>query len=395
MRRAAIVLPAIALVAFAACDPIGTGGNPGTIEICKSSANGMAGKSFSFKLDNGTPFTVKGGSCSGPISASAGTHTVTETPASGTEVQDITVSPSANLVNKAGNSVTVSVTQGSTAANETLVTFYNQPTGGVNGYLKVCKASPDTALQGSDFSFTENGGPAFSVTAGPTTAPGCSAVQTFQQGTQVNIAELPTVNTYVSAITVSDNRGSNISTASGTVTATIGSGTTIVTYTNRVNPTPQTGYIEVCKLPGDQFVTGAFTMKITSPIGNFTDTESVQVYQCTGPIKVPAGNVTVTETARFPYQTSLFQADPPDRLVSSNTTNQTATVTVPVSSSTADETRVDVTNVTRTGLVKVCKTLDTNAGALAGKTFNFTVTSATGTSTVGVIAGAAGTTACR
>jgi hypothetical protein len=121
----------------------------------------------------------------------------------------------------------------------------------------------------------------------------------------------------------------------------------------------------------------------------------VQTSQCTGPIRVPAGNVNVAETARAPFQVESFNVDPSDRLVTSNPTNGTITVVVPVSSSSADETRVDVTNQTKLGLVKVCKTLASNAASLAGSTFTFDVSSAAGSTTVPVIAGAAGTTACR
>ena len=48
------------------------GGDFGKIEICKSSANGMSGKSFQFSLNGGTPITVKGGRCTGAITAISG-----------------------------------------------------------------------------------------------------------------------------------------------------------------------------------------------------------------------------------------------------------------------------------------------------------------------------------
>jgi hypothetical protein len=354
----------------------------------------MTGKTFSFRIDSGTPFNVTGGNCSNPITVAAGTHTVTETPATGTEVQNITVTPAGNLVSTAGNSATVTVTLDSGITHETLVRFFNQPQGGNTGLLKVCKVAGDPSLLGAGFSFTENNGPAFTVAAGTSAAPNCSNTTEYPVGTHVDIAELPTTNTFVSDITVSDNRGSNVSTSSGTVTATIGAGTTTVTYTNKVPPVPQTGYIEVCKLPGDSFVNGNFTFHITG-LGGFTDTESVLTGQCTGPIKVPAGNVNVAETIRFPFLVQSFTTVPSDRLVTSNNTNGTATVSVPVSSSSANETLVNVVNVTQLGLVKVCKTLDANATALAGSTFTFDVTSAAGASTVQVVAGAAGTTACK
>src|SRR5262249_59081185 len=67
------------------------------------------------------------------------------------------------------------------------------------------------------------------------------------------------------------------------------------------------------------------------------------------------------------------------------------------SSDSSDETLVTFFNQQQTGQFKVCKTLAANAGALAGSTFTFDV-SAPGTGVGGpftVVAGAAGTTACR
>jgi hypothetical protein len=363
----------------------------GTIEVCKDAANGQGGKAFSFTLNGGASFTVLGGQCSGPKTITAGNVTVRETPATGTEVQDIT---SNHLVSKsiAASSAVVSVAAGSTVSNETLVRFFNQPIGGNTGQLKVCKQAT-ASLVGSAFSFTRNGGPAESVAAGPIGSPNCTSLTTYQVGTNVNVAELPVVNTRVTSIVTSDGRGSNVNLGAGTVTATIGAGVTTVTYTNDVVPIPQTGYIEVCKAAGDQFTTGAFNFTINAP--GFNATRVVQVGQCTEPILVPAGNVNVAEAARFPFDVSDISTNPVGRLVTSNLTNGTATVSVPVSSSSADETQVTFTNRARLGQVKVCKTLDANATALAGRAFNFNYTTAAGPGALSIIAGSAGTTSCK
>ncbi len=41
----------------------------GTLEVCKSSLNGMAGKTFQFSISGGSTISVKGGRCSGPDAA--------------------------------------------------------------------------------------------------------------------------------------------------------------------------------------------------------------------------------------------------------------------------------------------------------------------------------------
>ena len=209
---------------------------PGTIEICKSAKNGMAGTPFHFSLNGGASITVNGGACSGPLAAPAGNNTVVEAPTAGLEVSKIKANHDVSK-NLATGTVVVKVKAGSTPANETLVTYTNRPLPAIG--LKVCKQTPDPTLVGDLFSFTENGGPAYSVPAGPVGSPNCGPVTPYPLGTNVNVAELPVANTQVSAITVSDNRGSNFNTAAGTVTATIGAGVTVVTYTNIVPPVPQ------------------------------------------------------------------------------------------------------------------------------------------------------------
>jgi len=367
-------------------DAVATG--PGKLEVCKSAANGMSGTPFNFTID-GTPRVINGGNCTGPLTVAAGAHTITETPPAGVEVQRI----QANRViskNVAGGTVTVNVKAGSTEANETLVTFTNRRNQAVG--LKICKQTPDAALVGTQFSFSRNGGPVSSIAAGSLGSPICGPIHSYPLDTQVTIAETPTPNVFVSAITVSDNRGSNVNTAAGTVTATIGAGVTVVTYTNNVVPPENFGWIEVCKYPGDSYVNGNFDYTITAP-GGFSRQRTVLTGQCSEPIQVPAGNVSVAEAARFPYYVHDIYVAPSGRLVTKNLTNQTATVVVPKGDE-STETIVVFVNKTRLGNIKVCKTLHANASALAGRTFYFTVTDINGPRQVSVVAGAAGTTAC-
>jgi len=360
----------------------------GTLEICKSAKNGMAGQPFHFSVDGGAAITVNGGGCSGPMTVAAGNHTVVEAATPGLEVARIKANHDVSK-NLGTGTVVVKVKAGSTPATETLVTYTNRPIPAVG--LKVCKQTPDATLLGDLYSFTENGGPAYSVAAGPVGSPNCGPVTSYPLGTLVNVAEAAVPGTNVSAITVSDGRGSNVNTTAGTVTATIGSGVTVVTYTNVVTPIPQYGYIEVCKHAADGYVTGSFDFNITAP--NFAATRTVAVGQCTEPIQVPAGNVNVAEVGRFPYYVSAIGVAPSGRLVTSNLSNGTVTVVVPKGDS-STETLVDYWNATQVGLVKVCKTLTPQSGGLAGKTFYFTVTDINGQHNVSVVAGSAGSTTC-
>jgi len=324
------------------------------------------------------------------MAAPAGNNTVVEAPTAGNEVAKIKANHVVSSDLSTGT-VTVKVKGGSTPATETLVTYFNEPLPAIG--LKVCKIAANQSLVGDLFSFTENGGSAYSVQAGTAAAPICGPVHSYPLNTNVNVAELATPNVHVSGITVSDNRGSNANLAAGTVTATIGAGVTVVTYTNDVNPIGQTGFIEVCKAAGDSYVNGSsFNFTITGPLG-FTVTQPILVGQCTSPIEVPIGNVTVSEANQFPYFLSEVDVVPSNRWVSQNLANGTATVTV-IKGDSSTETLVTFVNSTNTGLVKVCKTLTANSVGLAGKTFSFTVTDINGSHTDSVVAGAAGTTAC-
>jgi hypothetical protein len=310
----------------------------------------------------------------------------------GDTVSAIKVSPAADQIsqNLGARKVTINVRAGSTSTNETIVTYTNKVP---PAQLKVCKVAGDPSLVGDLFSFTENGGSPFSVAAGTPSAPNCSSLQTYQVGTNVNIAELPTAGTMVSSIAVSPaTEASNTSTANGTVTVTLQPGVTVVTYTNvPVSPT-QTGLLEVCKLASDQYVTGSFQFTITAA-GGFSETASVAVGQCTQALTVPAGNVTVTETQRAPYFLDDVFTVPYNDLVSQNDANGTAVVNVVQSNSA--ETQVNFVNDTQTAEVKVCKTLTANSTALAGQTFWFDINSADGASREAVVAGSAGSTVCQ
>ena len=375
----------------------------GDIEICKSGANGMTGSTFQFSVSgSASTVSVVGGQCSSPLTVPSGQKTVTELATGlpkGDSVTSITVSPSGRLVSKtlSAKTVTVKVPANSTVTNETVAHFTNkvQP-----GQLKICKVSANSNLVGNLFSFTENGGAPFSIAAGTPASPVCSSLKNFAVGTNVSLAELATLNVHVASITASGSGTlSGVSTSAGTATVTIAPGTTVVTYDNEPNAIAQTGYIEICKDASDQFVVGSFTFTLSAP--SFTDTVSVPVGECSGPILVPAGNVAVAETERSPYYVSDVLTVPSGALVSQNDTNATAVVSVPVSTSTSDETQVHVVNNTAFAQLKVCKALTANSGALAGQTFTFNVvetfTSTTGGSTavsVPVTAGSAGSTLC-
>ncbi len=351
----------------------------GTIQLCAATDNGMNGKPFQYSLNGSATFTVSGGACSGPLTTRSGTNIVTEAASGIGQVSAIGVTPQTRLrsTDIVHQQASMDVPAGSTALNPTRVTFTNVPPGGstppgdTTGDLKICKTSATPAFQGRLFSFAINAGPAFSIEAGTPSAPVCSLPVSFPIGTRVLVQELQTPNVLVSSITVSDGRGTGADVDNRNVTATVGAGTTLVTFDNEPVPIPQTGYLEVCKDVTSADVTGQFDFTVTAP--GFSQVASAYAGQCTGPIAVPGGNVSITEAARQGIQLTSVSTLPADRLFSANLINRVATVEVPVGD-VSTETQVHFVNTAVLGQLKVCKALAAGSDVLSGQTFQFDVT---------------------
>jgi hypothetical protein len=356
----------------------------GKLEICKARDNGMAGRTFQYSLNGGPPISVKAGFCSGPITANAGANRVVELQSNPpTDVSKITTRPSARLLstdlpNRTG---IVQVASGSTAANETVVTFTNEPAGGTVGDLKICKLTQAPAYLGQSFSFRVNGGSAVSTEANPTFSDPatwtCRIVGTFQTGSHVTVQELIPPGAEVDFIDA--DPGANLidfNTDTGTAIVNITGPVTTVIFDNEPIPPAQTGFIEVCKdaANGDPFVTGPFDFTVAAPDGS-TAVVTTFAGQCTQAFRVASGIVRVTEQPKANTTLVDVFADPIDREVDSNIINRTIDVEVPVSSSVNDETQVHFVNQRNRAQVKVCKILGTNSSALVGQTFSFSVSS--------------------
>lgn len=382
--RALLLLPTLTVGTVAAGAftqlPAQAAARPGSIEICKSSANGMTGRSFSFtytdKTGAGGSATVVGGGCSGQLSVAGGNVTVVEAQGGATVVQSIKTTPKARLVSSTLSSGTA-VVKAPAGGTETVVTYTNTIPG---AELKVCKqaAANSTQLIGEPFSFQINGGTAFSVNAGAYGSPNCSGLVNYAAGTHVTVRELqPAANVSVSEIDVTEPPATNVSTnlSTRTVNLTVGSGVNIVTYTNQINVSSQKGWLEVCKYATDDFVDGnTFSFTVTDAAGINYGPFTILTGQCHGAIQVTAGPATITEAAQKPFFLDYVDVYPSADYISENTTNGTASVNVAAGDQ-STETLAEFYNDTELGYLKVCKALDTaNSDALAGDTFYFTWT---------------------
>ena len=136
-------------------------------------------------------------------------------------------------------------------------------------------------------------------------------------------------------------------------------------------PPAGSGYLEVCKRAddGNGAVTGKFRFRfngrqVTVPVG-----------QCSGPIRVPAGRLTVTEAAKDGVRMSGCVTRPVQRLLRCDPANRKAVVRI-VAGGVANETVLFVTNKrtvvgSNTGAIKVCKIAGN--GVRVGTNFGFSV----------------------
>jgi len=376
------------------------------IEICKSSANGMSGRGFSYTVapSGGSSFSVgpiAGGRCSGPISVQGATAVITEQQSDpATDVKSIVVRPTNRKLSEDLGNRRVTVTTGASTSSETLVTFTNQPAGGNYASLKVCKLTETPAYLGRSFSFSVNGGPLQSTEANDAFDDpanySCRILGTFQVGSIVNVHEQIPSGTEVQWIDT--DPGENLldfNTATGDSTILIGAGVTIVYYDDEPLPPAGTGFIEVCKNVtwSDPDVSGPFGFTVTDAAGA-TYELTVLAGQCSEPVQVAAGVNTVEEHARAGTTLVDVFTFPDDRLLTVNLINRTATVEVPVSDSSNDETQVHFINEAQRGQLKVCKALGTGSADLVGQTFWFTASGDNGQLEQFSIT-AAGSTQCR
>src|SRR4051794_24367631 len=375
------------------------------IEICKSSSNGMSGRDFSFTVapSGGSAFSVgpiKGGRCSGPITVTGASATITEAVSDpATDVKSVSVRPSARKTseNLAGRQVTVQT--GASTASETLVTFTNQPAGGNYGTLKVCKLTETPSYLGRQFSFSVNGGPLVSTEANDAFADPstyiCRILGTFQVGTVVHVHEQIPAGTEVQWIDTDpgDNLGL-YSTTTGDADVTVGTGATIVYYDDEPTPPSGTGWLEVCKNDlnywNDPDAAGTYTFTVTDA-AQATYTLSVIAGQCSEPIQVAAGVNDIVETPKAGTDLTDVVAFPWDRLLTVNLINRDVTVEVPVSDSANDETQVHFRNEAQRGQLKLCKALGASSADLLTQQFELDFSASNGQSGSTLITAAAST----
>jgi hypothetical protein len=295
----------------------------GYVEVCKAqvAGAGLDGQSFSYTIQGAMGFAATAnvlvGACSNPIYAPAGHVNIAEGGASAF-VTSISTQPGNRLLDSdlGAGTATVAVTAAASGAvsGESIVTFTNN-----SAQLKICKVAGDEALIGQSYTFTANGTATFSVTAGAG-AGHCVLAGRYRAGTSITVVETPSAGQAVDDISILPSSrtfvrgGSDFLGQSATVT--LGSGETVLTYTN-VLASP--GLLKICKAGAG---TGLATFTVAGPRGTApgitqgTDTVMVPVGGCAlAPSSYPyAGIQTITETPMAGFSVSSITVADADRL---------------------------------------------------------------------------------
>ncbi len=307
----------------------------GFLQICKVAGVGVAlGTNFTFSVA-GTPVIVPagpapGGSCSQPLEVQAGEKSITEILPAGVTLTSVSTLPAGLLVSSNLPSGTATVTVN--AGGQTIVTFLDTliPVIPTMGSLQICKIAGTGIAPGGMFSFVVAGA-SLTVPAGS-----CAIGGTFPIGASVAVTEMPSGGTVLSAIGVIPvERQGIVNLAGRTVTVTVGTGVTVVSFTNTAGGF---GLLKVCKLAGTGIAQGTnFTFTMAG--SNFT----VPAGFCVKRGLLPVGtSVIISEMVSSTTAVSAISVSPADRQVTVDLAAQTVTATVGVG-----VTEVSFTNAVR------------------------------------------------
>lgn len=190
------------------------------------------------------------------------------------------------------------------------------------GFVKICKAGATAAVTGS-FQFTVSG-----VTGAVTVPVGACSKPIAVTDRRVVVAEVARAGFVLGKVTAApDGRliDANLATGKATVKVPAGNVTsaTTVTFTNKVTPPPPPPTLRVCKVAGPGVKVGtefAFTVGTTKT--------TAKAGSCSAPLTLPAGNVTVTETAATGFAVTAITVKGVGTLVSSDVAKGSAVVKV-------------------------------------------------------------------
>jgi len=262
---------------------------------------------------------------------------------------------------------------------------------GATGYIEVCKTAGAGITSGAPFNFSipsavDPASRSVNVGAGLCSAPILVRGAVGAGGTIATTVTEASAPWYeISNISVTTNSNGATTTAPVTTTSfpvtpsATAAGETRVTFTNVL----VTGFVEVCKsaAPNSGLTSGQFTFHLQGGLNTINrtfaldTTATVALGQCSAPMVVPAGPLSVTETG-----TGVFITDVTEVQAGATThptvTNNGVSLTIARSATAGVETQVTFFDALSN--LKICKVAGTNAlGTYTGNA-SFTVTGAAG-----------------
>ncbi len=362
----------------------------GAIEVCKYAGDKQVHGTFDYTLTEGswsTTLAVPVGSCSGDVSAPAGSVTVVETAQPPYYTSAITASPASDLVsvNLATGTGVFKVVSG----QDTTANFWNKTN---DGNVKVCKTLTATsgALVGMPFEFavTDSAVAGTKYVTAYATAYGAQEICTpvnksYPLGSTVTINEIgqPNIELVGTSISpASQNAGSTSTTAVLTVGPQTGSVTAAI-FTDQA-----LGWVEVCKDAADAS-TGTQSFPFTV---NGGPVFTVHAGDCSQPFQVPAGTASINEIQANPnfYLENVSTegvTDPTGSRLLSGPTTDPATVTV-VYGGVGNETVATFTDAVYQGDFKICTSQTSPDAVLEGLPFVYDYSyTVNGVSTLGSV----------
>ncbi|MBY0506648.1 MAG: hypothetical protein K2X03_22195 [Bryobacteraceae bacterium] len=319
-----------------------TGFQTGFVQICKVAGVGVAlNTPFTFTvpfapLVPGFPYpaisvaagAAPNGNCGVSIEVPVGLNQpVQETIPNGTTLSSVVSAPPSALAN---TNLTTGLMRVQVALDASVrLTFTNSiPPNNTDAFLKFCKVAGPGVTVGAISNFTVSGTAiSVNVAAGAGPAGNCSDFFTVPAGLRI-VTEAPAVGialTSVTSVPANAITASNLGGGTATVNFVAGNQITL-NFVNALNNLLQ-GFVQVCKAAEGVEVGVAYNFTVAGqPL--VLNAGTVAQPNCSAPLQVTPGNVSVTETITPTILLTAVDALPAGSLVSSSLATGQVTVTV-------------------------------------------------------------------
>jgi len=208
--------------------------------------------------------------------------------------------------------VDVAVTQAQAAPTRPLIETATTKPPPPKAMLKVCEVSNAVPV-GTTFTFTVNSGPPLTVPSGLPPGGYCTLVGPRTVGSTATIVEAPLL--VVLSITTNALGPVTTDLGSRTITVTIGTGVTEVTFTDGESLGGAVPFLEICKHT-DPYQAIPYSVLFAFTVGTSSVPVMVPAGACSPPLVTNTGHIKVTEQPSAEFQMTGCTIFPANRIVS-------------------------------------------------------------------------------